>query len=141
MPWRADPQPTTRVWHGIGLTAYLSMLSLYAAAGYFHRAGVSPRFYWALGGAVAVAVAVAFVGRLSGWQQRRALLSGWPVAALLATALVGAVEPSATRNFPGTITITFAYVGLTCPRCARSPSSHSASWRSSSAAVRFSRPS
>jgi diguanylate cyclase (GGDEF)-like protein len=39
-----------------------------------------------------------------------------PMAALVATTLVGTVEPDATRNLPGTITVSFVYVGLTCPR-------------------------
>jgi hypothetical protein len=38
------------------------------------------------------------------------------MAALVATTLVGTVEPDATRNLPGTITVSFVYVGLTCPR-------------------------
>ncbi|HEY0227446.1 MAG TPA: GGDEF domain-containing protein [Mycobacterium sp.] len=38
------------------------------------------------------------------------------MAALVVTVLVGVVEPAATRNLPGTITISFVYVGLTCPR-------------------------
>ena len=59
---------------------------------------------------------VALLGRFRGWQERRVLLVGWPVASLVVTLLVGAVEPDATRNLPGTITISFVYVGLTCPR-------------------------
>ncbi|WAC93863.1 GGDEF domain-containing protein [Mycobacterium sp. Aquia_213] len=116
VPWRAEPRPTTRVWHGIGLTAYLSMLALYAGAGHFYGAGFSHRFVWVLCGAVVIAVVVAFVGRWRGWQERRALLFGWPVASLLATVLVGAVAPAATQNLPGIITVTFGYIGLTCSR-------------------------
>jgi diguanylate cyclase (GGDEF)-like protein len=116
VPWRAEPRPTTRVWHGIGLTAYLAMLGLYAAAGYFYGARFGPRVYWVLGGAVVVVSAVAFVGCWRGWQERRGLLFGWPVAALLATVVIGAVAPAATQNFPGVITVTFAYIGLTCRR-------------------------
>lgn len=92
------------------------MLALYAAAGYFYGAVFGPRVYWVLGGAVAAAAVVALVGRWRGWHERRALLFGWPVAALLATVLVGAVAPAATQNFPGVITVTFAYIGLTCRR-------------------------
>ncbi|WP_244890091.1 GGDEF domain-containing protein [Mycobacterium lentiflavum] len=41
---------------------------------------------------------------------------GWPVASLLGTVLVGAVEPGATQNLPGIVTVTFGYIGLTCAR-------------------------
>lgn len=116
MPWRAEPRPTTKVWHAIGLTAYLSMLALYAAAGHFYGAGFSHRFLWVLGGAAVVGVIVALVGRWRGWHERRALLFGWPVAALLGTVLAGAVAPAATQNYPGIVTVTFAYIGLTCSR-------------------------
>jgi diguanylate cyclase (GGDEF)-like protein len=92
------------------------MLALYAAAGHFYGAGFSHRFLWVLGGAVVFAAAVAFVGRWRGWQERRALLFGWPVATLLTTVLVGAVAPGATQNLPGIITVTFGYIGLTCSR-------------------------
>ena len=51
-----------------------------------------------------------------GWQESRPLLQVWPVAALLVSLAVGIVEPSATHAFPGTFTMTFAYIGLTCPR-------------------------
>ncbi|WP_243394050.1 GGDEF domain-containing protein [Mycobacterium ahvazicum] len=116
MPWRTEPRPTTRVWHAIGLTAFLVMLSLYAAAGYIYRAGFSPGFLWVLGGCAVAAVLVAVLGRWRGWQERRALLFGWPVASLLGTVLVGAVEPGATQNLPGIVTVTFGYIGLTCAR-------------------------
>jgi diguanylate cyclase (GGDEF)-like protein len=92
------------------------MLGIYAAAGHFYGAGFSHRFLGVLGGAVIVAAAVSFVGRRRGWQERRALLFGWPVATLLTTVLVGAVAPAATLNLPGIITVTFAYIGLTCSR-------------------------
>ncbi|BBY20344.1 hypothetical protein MSTO_05490 [Mycobacterium stomatepiae] len=92
------------------------MLGLYAGAGYFYGAGFSHRFLWVLGGGVVVAGIVSFVGRWRGWQERRALLFGWPVASLLGTVLVGAVAPAATQNLPGIITVTFGYIGLTCSR-------------------------
>lgn len=114
MPWRIDPQPSAERLHAIGFTAFLAMLALYAAAGL--RAGTAGRdttLNWVLGGAAVLATVVALIGRLRGWQGRRGLLVGWPVASLAATLLAGAVEPAATRDFPGTITITFAYLGLT----------------------------
>ncbi len=117
MPWRLDPQPSVERWHAIGLTAYLLMLVLYAAAGaYVDGVAVDRRLYWLLGGAALLAVVAAPVGWLRGWQRRRVLLLVWPVASLVVTVLVGAVEPDATRYLPGIITVTFVYVGLTCPR-------------------------
>ncbi|QNI07294.1 hypothetical protein GAN17_14095 [Mycobacterium kubicae] len=74
-----DPQPSARRWHAIGLTAYLSMLALYAAAG----SAAAPRLYWILGAAALLAVTVALVGLWRGWQERRGLLLAWPVAALV----------------------------------------------------------
>ena len=93
------------------------MLALYAAVGtYINQTGADPYLYWVLGAAGVVAGVFAIIGRRRGWQNRRALLQGWPTAALLTTLVVGLVEPEIIRAFPGTITITFAYVGLTCPR-------------------------
>ncbi|CDO88991.1 diguanylate cyclase [Mycobacterium triplex] len=92
------------------------MLALYAAAGYFYGAGFSSAFLSVLGASAVVAAVVALVGRWRGWQERRALLFGWPAAALLATVLVGVVAPAATQNYPGIVTVTFAYIGLTCRR-------------------------
>lgn len=93
------------------------MLALYATAGtYMNPAGVDPHLYWALGAAAVVAGVVAFIGRRRGWQDRRALLQGWPAAGLVVVLVVGLVEPVIGREFPGIITVTFAYVGLTCPR-------------------------
>jgi len=93
------------------------MLGLFAAAAaYVDGSAVDPRLYWLLGGAALLGVVAALVGRLRGWHERRALLLGWPVASLVVTVLVGAIAPDATRDFPGTITITFAYVGLACRR-------------------------
>jgi diguanylate cyclase (GGDEF)-like protein len=101
----------------IGLTAYLSMLALYAVAGiYVDGSGADPRLYKVLVAAALVGLVVALIGRARGWQEQRNLLIGWPKAALVATTLVGTVEPDATRNLPGTITVSFVYVGLTCPR-------------------------
>ena len=101
----------------MGLTAYLAMLGLYGVAGrYVDGSRVEPRLYWYLGAAALLGATAALIGRLRGWQQNRALLIAWPVASLVATIAVGVVEPSATRSLPGTITITFAYVGLTCGR-------------------------
>jgi diguanylate cyclase (GGDEF)-like protein len=117
MPRRAEPQPFAPRWHAIGLAGYLAVLVLYAAAGtYVAGARVDPRLYQLLGAAALVGIAVAVVGRLRGWQERRALLVGWPVANLVVTVLVGVVEPAASRNLPGIITVSFVYVGLTCPR-------------------------
>lgn len=101
--------------HAIGLIALLWELSLYAAKAYA-IGGVDPWLYWLLGGVALLAGCAAWVGRLRGWEERRVLLAGWPVAALIVTPLVGAIAAGVTRDFPGTVTITFAYVGLTCPR-------------------------
>lgn len=117
--WRVDPQPSARHWHAVGLTAYLVMLALYAAAAHADSARAGLRLdwlYWLLGGAALQAGLVALIGWFCGWQDRRVLLVGWPVAALVVTILAGAMEPDTTRNFPGTITMAFVYVGLTCPR-------------------------
>ncbi len=92
------------------------MLVLYAAAGArVDGAGVDTRLYWLLGGAALLAGVAALVGWLRGWQERRVLLLGWPVASLIVTVLAGALAPDVTREFPGTITIAFAYIGLTRP--------------------------
>jgi diguanylate cyclase (GGDEF)-like protein len=117
VPWRAEPQPSVRRLHAIGLTAYFVLLTLYAAAGaHVSDAEVKTRLYGLLVGAALLVAVVALVGRVRGWQERRGLLAGWPVASLIVTVLVGAIEPTVTRDFPGTITITFAYVGLACGR-------------------------
>ena len=117
MPWRSDPLPSARLWHAIGFTGYLVLLALYAAAGtYTDPAGIDPHLYWLLGGAAVLGMLLAIVGRFRGWQESRPLLQVWPVAALLVSLAVGIVEPSATHAFPGTFTMTFAYIGLTCPR-------------------------
>lgn len=112
----SDFQPSTGRWHAVGLTAFLLMLALYAAAGWHvDGAAADPDLYWILGGAGLVALVVALAGQLRDWHQRRALLVGWPVAALVVTVLAGALEPDATRYLPGMITIAFMYVGFTCP--------------------------
>lgn len=104
----------------IGLIGLLILVVLYGAAGahaaYVTGSGVDVRLYWILGGATVVAVAVAMVGRRIGWQNKRVLLLGWPIASLVLTIVVGSVESGATRQLPGTITITFVYIGLTCRR-------------------------
>ncbi|SPM36886.1 Two-component response regulator, PleD family, consists of two REC domains and a diguanylate cyclase (GGDEF) domain, partial [Mycobacterium rhizamassiliense] len=111
-----DSQPSAGRWHVIGLTAYLWLLVLYAAKAYGAGAQVDSRVYWLLAGAAMLTVVVAVAGRLRGWQQSRVLLFGWPAASLVITTLVGAVASDATRELPGTITVTFAYIGLTCRR-------------------------
>lgn len=108
-------QPSAGRWHAIGLIAFLWLVGIYSVKARLGGAG-DPRLYGLLGGAALAAVAAALVGRLRGRQESRALLAGWPVASLLLTTVVGAVDPAVTRDFPGTITITFAYIGLTCPR-------------------------
>lgn len=114
MPWRIDPQPSAERLHTIGLTAFLALLGLYAAAGlHAGTAGRGAALNWLLGTAAVLAAVVALVGRFRGWQERRRVLVGWPVASLVVILLAGAVEPAATRDFPGTITLTFAYLGLT----------------------------
>lgn len=112
-----EPQPSVLRWHAVGLAAYLWMLGLYVAAGrYADGAEADPRLYRVLGGAALLAGLAALVGGHYGWQRRRGLLIAWPTASLVVTALAGLVEPAATRNLPGTITITFVFVGLTCRR-------------------------
>ncbi|MEB3981497.1 GGDEF domain-containing protein [Mycobacterium sp. 663a-19] len=99
------------------MIAFLVLLVLYAAAAVHARGGgVDAALYWLLGAAAVLAGAAVLVGRLRRWQERRDLLVWWPVAALLVTAIAGAIEPRATQDFPGTVTIAFAYIGLTCPR-------------------------
>lgn len=115
MPWRVAYQPAVARWHAIGLIAVLWELFLYTVKAYV-IGGVNPRLYWLLGGTALLAGVAAWAVRLRGWQERRVLLSGWPVASLVVTTLVGAIAPGVTRDFPGTITITFAYIGLTCGR-------------------------
>ncbi|OBH09163.1 GGDEF domain-containing protein [Mycobacterium sp. E1747] len=117
MPWRIDPQPSAERLHAIGFTAFLALLGLYAVAGaHAGTAGPNAALDWALGAAAFLTTFVALTGRLRGWQGRRGLLVGWPVASLVVTLLTGSIEPAATRDFPGTITITFAYLGLTGKR-------------------------
>lgn len=92
------------------------MLGLYAAAARYAGGGGDSRLYWPLGGIALSALLVAVLGWRLGWQHRRGLLIGWPVAALMATVLTGLLDPTATHDLPGTITIAFAYLGLTCGR-------------------------
>lgn len=115
MSGRLASQPSAGRWHAIGLIAFLWLVGIYSVKARLGGAG-DPRLYGLLGGAALAAVAAALVGRLRGRQESRVLLAGWPVASLLLTTVVGAVDPAVTRDFPGTITITFAYIGLTCPR-------------------------
>ncbi|MEH3130131.1 MAG: GGDEF domain-containing protein [Mycolicibacterium neoaurum] len=117
MPSRVDLLPTAGRWHQWGAAAYLAMLALYAGAATSHDAGSAGvhQLYAVLAAAAAVAVAVLFTGHLLGLGRRRELLLGWPIAALVTTTVAGLIEPAATRDLPGTITITFAYAGLTNP--------------------------
>lgn len=116
VPWRADPLQTPR-WHAIGLTAYLGMLGLYAAAArHVDGSHVDAQLYWCLGGAALLAASGVSIGLRWDWRLRRELLIAWPVASLATTIAVGIMDPSATKSLPGTITITFAYIGLTCGR-------------------------
>lgn len=101
-------------WHAVGLVALQLMLGLYAVAGY--TAGAHAGLFAVLGTFAASAVAAALLGLACGWQESRALMIVWPTTALLATVLAGWVAPVATRGLPGTITITFAFVGLACGR-------------------------
>ncbi|ANW64781.1 diguanylate cyclase [Mycobacterium sp. djl-10] len=110
----ADPEPTVWRWHAVGLVALLLMLGLYAVAGY--AVGVRDELFAVLGAVACIAVAAALLGRACHWQDSRRLVIAWPITALLATALAGWVDPAATRDLPGTITITFAFVGLACGR-------------------------
>ncbi|GAB2999789.1 GGDEF domain-containing protein [Mycobacterium bourgelatii] len=120
MPRPIDPQPSTGRWHAIGLIGFLILVVLYGTVGahaaYVAGSSVDVRLYWILGGATVLAGAVAVVGRIIGWHNKRVLLLGWPIASLVFTILVGSVDSDATRQLPGTITITFVYIGLTCPR-------------------------
>jgi diguanylate cyclase (GGDEF)-like protein len=85
------------------------MLAIYAA-------GAGTGLRWLLAGAAVLGVLVLLLGWLLGWQERRRLLVGWSLASLMVTILAGAIDPQATRDFPGTITIAFAFIGLTCTR-------------------------
>lgn len=118
-PWQVSrhlaSQPSVGRWHAIGLIAVLWELALYAAKAYV-IGGVDPRLSWLLGGVALLAGLAGWIGRRRGWQERPGLLAGWPAAALIVTPFVGALASAVTRDFPGTITITFAYIGLTCPR-------------------------
>ena len=116
MTWHVDAPPETGRWHAIGLAAYLWLLVLYAAKAYGAGATVDSRIYWLLGGTGVLTCVVAVVGRRRGWQHRRVLLFGWPAASLVITTLAGTIAPVATRDLPGIITVTFAYIGLTCRR-------------------------
>lgn len=93
------------------------MLAIYGAAG-THVDGVrgDVRVYWLLGGAALLAAVATLVGTLRNWQHRRSLLFWWSVAGLVVTILAGRIDPAVTRDLPGMITISFAYLGLTCPR-------------------------
>lgn len=108
------PEPTVWRWHAVGLVALLLMLGLYAVAGY--AAGGRGRLFAVLGTFAAVAVAAALLGRACRWQESRRPMIAWPTIALLATLFAGWVDPAATRDLPGTITITFAFIGLACGR-------------------------
>lgn len=85
------------------------MLGIYASGG-------GTRLRWFLAGAAVVGGLVLLLGRLLGWQERRGLLIGWSVASLIVTIVAGTMDSHATRDFPGTITIAFAFIGLTCTR-------------------------
>ncbi|QLL10251.1 GGDEF domain-containing protein [Mycobacterium vicinigordonae] len=93
------------------------MLGIYAvAAARYDVAKHDTRLHWLLGAAAAFGLFGALIGWLRGWQDRRSLLISWPLIALVTTLVVGLVQPYATRDYPGTITINFAYLGLTRPR-------------------------
>lgn len=115
MSRRLASQPSIGRWHAIGLTAVLWELCLYAAKAYV-VGGAYPLLYRLLAGAAPLVSVAAWAGWRRGWQERRMLLAGWPAASLIVTTLAGAIAPAVTREFPGTITITFAYIGLTCGR-------------------------
>lgn len=101
----------------IGLTGFLFLLVLLAAAGASVDVPAGKtRLYVFLGAAACVAVAAVLTGRRCGWQTRRALMPGWPLSSLLVIMVVGYIDSQVTRGFPGTITIAFAYTGLTCGR-------------------------
>lgn len=116
MPSTVASQASTGRWHAIGLVALLWLLGLYALKAYFVGGGRDSRVYWFLGGVAALAVVVAAAGRVAGWQRRPGLLIAWPLASLSVTTVTGALAVDVTRELPGAITITFAYLGLTCPR-------------------------
>lgn len=81
MPWRLEPQPSAKRWRAIGLTAYLTLLTIYAGSGaYIDHTAAGRRLYWLLGGAALLAGIAALTGRLRGWQNHRTLLVRWPLA-------------------------------------------------------------
>jgi diguanylate cyclase (GGDEF)-like protein len=109
VPWQVDPHPSPARWHVIGLVGYLAMLAIYAA-------GAGTRLRWLLAGAAVIGGLALLLGWIVGWQDRRRLLIGWSLAALIMTIVVGVIDSRATRDFPGTITIAFAFIGLTSAR-------------------------
>lgn len=93
------------------------MLAIYAAySTHPADAASGARLRWLLVGSAILAGITAVVGWFRGWQERRGLLMAWSVASLVVMILAGVIDSRATRDFPGTITIAFAYIGLTCPR-------------------------
>lgn len=112
-----EAHPSTSRWHVIGMAACLVLVALYAAAGAYLSDGTSrTRLFWLLAAAAVVIAAAGAAVRVLGRQTRAGLLLGWPAIALVVTILVGLVEPRVTQELPGTITITFAFIGLTLPR-------------------------
>lgn len=85
------------------------MLAIYAA-------GAGARLRWVLLGAALLGCLALLFGWWRGWQERRGLLIGWSVTSLIVTIIAGAIDSHATRDFPGMITIAFAFIGLTCAR-------------------------
>ncbi len=111
MRWRADSAKDVWRWHAVGLAAFAIAAVMYSAATGVDTLDVQ----LLLGVSCAVIVAVVALGLSRDWQHTRQLLIFWPAAVLVLTIVTGAVDVDATRDLPGIITLSFAYVGLTLP--------------------------
>lgn len=111
MSWRTDSAKDVWRWHAVGLAAFVIAAVMYSAATGVDTLDVQ----LVLGVSCAVIAALVAVGLSRDWQHSRQLLLFWPAAVLTLTIVTGAVDVDATRDLPGVITLSFAYVGLTLP--------------------------
>lgn len=111
MSWGADSAKDVWRWHAVGLAAFVIAAVMYSAATGVDTLDVQ----LLLGISCGLIAAVVAVGLSRDWQHNRQLLLFWPAAVLVLTIVTGAVDVDATRDLPGIITLSFAYVGLTLP--------------------------